>query len=118
MNHANPPQDAAEPPLIPANLRQTERPSQRRTHSAKKADHTPTQTSTSLNFYKKRNDGKYWFELIPEDKFNANSGAWKRMISNSCVDYHSIIDNPENNAEFLNYVAAATILLVNKEIEQ
>lgn len=69
----------------------------------------------TLKVYENKTDGKYWFELIPDEKMKEKPNAWSKFISTSMADYFTIIQDqgcdPNYHDGFMNYVAAALLFL-------
>ena len=65
----------------------------------------------------KKKEGKRWFESLTDTQLKANPGGWHAFISGSMVDYYETIKskgNPEKDNDFLEYITAASLFLVEK----
>ena len=66
-----------------------------------------------LNHFRKTDNGKYWFELIP----NIDEGDWRRMIHNSIMTFFNTMINTGQISDEINQEYKEYIMAVNKVLE-
>ena len=83
-------------------------------HSAKKADRMPNpEWGNPLNHFRKNDNGKYWFELIP----NIDEGDWRITIHNSIMTFFNTMINTGQISDEINQEYKEYIMAVNKVLE-
>ena len=72
------------------------------------------------NIYYNKFNGKYWFEYISNEQIETNGKAWSKLISQTMVNYYTLVKNqgyaPEEHNEFINYLTTASFFLTLSDL--